>query len=100
MITQRRTLGFESLEDRNLLAAQPVVTLDAPDEVMIGESFQLSVAFDNADATDAGYGPFVDLYVPVNGQDGVGGVGADGISFTSATYLGLPVVTTVLIFPE
>ena len=100
MITKRRPLGFETLEARHLLAAQPVVTLDAPDKVMIGESFELSVAFDNADATDAGYGPFVDLLVPVNGQDGTGGVGADGISFDAATYLGVPVVTTILTFPN
>ena len=100
MITKRRPLGFETLEERQLLAADPVVTLDAPDKVMIGESFQLSVAFDNADATDAGYGPFVDLLVPVNGEDGTGGVGADGITFDAATYLGVPVVTTILTFPD
>jgi len=100
MIAKRRPLGFEALEDRNLLAAQPIVTLDAPDEVMLGESFQLAVAFDNADATDAGYGPFVDLLIPVNGEDGTGGVGADGITFDAATYLGVPVVTTILTFPN
>jgi len=100
MITKRRPLGFETLEERQLLAANPIVTLDAPDRVMIGESFQLSVAFDNADATDAGFGPFVDLLIPVNGEDGTGGVGADGISFDAATYLGVPVVTTILTFPD
>jgi fimbrial isopeptide formation D2 family protein/uncharacterized repeat protein (TIGR01451 family) len=100
MIASRRQLGFENLEERKLLAAQPTVTLDAPDGVMLGESFQLAIAFDNADATDAGFGPFVDLLVPVNGVDGIGGVGADGISFDSASYLGMPVVTTILTFPN
>ena len=100
MITPRRKLGFESLEERKMLAAQPVASLDAPDQVMIGESFDLTIAFDNADATDAGFGPFVDLLVPVNGQDGTGGVGADGITFDSATYLGASVVTTILTFPD
>ena len=83
-----------------MLDAQPALVLQVPPQVMIGESFQLTATFDNTHATDVGFGPFVDLYVPVNGSDGVGGVGADGISFTSAQYLGTPVTTTVLIFPD
>ena len=52
-----RRLRMEMLEPRQMLAAQPIVTLSAPDEVFIGESVQLTASFDNADATDAGYGP-------------------------------------------
>ena len=44
--------------------------------------------------------PFVDVYLPVNGVDGVGGVGADGLSFNGAQYLGTNVTTTVLTFPD
>lgn len=90
----------ECLEDRRLLAGQPSVSLQAPARVMIGESFEITARFDNADATDAGYGPFVDLYVPANGVDGINGVDADGLTFDSAQYLGTPVTTTVLTFPN
>ena len=69
---------------------------------MIGETANIQVAFDNVDPTDAGFGPFIDVYLPRNGVDGVGGVGADGISYvaSSASYLGASVTTTVLVFPD
>ncbi len=96
-----RQLRFEGLESRRLLAAQPGVSLSGPAEVFLGEPFQLTASFDNLDASDAGYGPFLDLYIPVNGNDGVGGVDADGISVTSdAEYLGVPITTTILNFPD
>ncbi|MDA0660114.1 MAG: hypothetical protein O3C60_14910, partial [Planctomycetota bacterium] len=95
-----RWQGLESLEDRRLLAGQPSVSLQAPDRVMIGESFEITASFENTHPTDAGFGPFVDLYVPVNGVDGVNGVDADGLTFVSAQYLGTPVTTTTLTFPN
>ena len=95
-----RRLRLEALEDRRLLAAQPAVTLQAPPRVMIGEAIQLEATFDNSHSSDTGFGPFVDLYLPVNGADGVNGVGADGLSFVSAQYLGAPVTTTILTFPN
>jgi uncharacterized repeat protein (TIGR01451 family)/fimbrial isopeptide formation D2 family protein len=95
-----RSFRLESLEDRRVLAAQPSVLLNAPNQVMIGEALQVTATFDNLHPTDAGFGPFVDLYVPVNGMDGVGGVGADGITFNSASYLGAAVALTQLTFPD
>ncbi|MEM9658324.1 MAG: hypothetical protein AAF961_08190, partial [Planctomycetota bacterium] len=97
----RKRLGMERLETRQLLAAQPAVDLQAPSQVFLGEHFRVVATFDNVDATDVGYGPFVDLYVPVNGADGLGGVDADGMSLVGdAAYLGSPVVTTILTFPD
>ncbi|RME61511.1 MAG: isopeptide-forming domain-containing fimbrial protein, partial [Caldilineae bacterium] len=79
----------------------PVVTLNAPATQFIGEDFSFTVTFDNASPTDVGYGPFVDVVFPVNGADGAAGTDtADGIDFLSATYLGSPVTSTQLTFPD
>ncbi|MFK7738055.1 MAG: beta strand repeat-containing protein [Pirellulaceae bacterium] len=69
---------------------------------MIGETASIELTFDNIDATDAGFGPFIDFYLPVNGADGVNGAGVDGFSYVlnSANYLATPLVTTVLTFPN
>jgi fimbrial isopeptide formation D2 family protein/uncharacterized repeat protein (TIGR01451 family) len=98
---RRRPLFLEVLEDRRLLAAVPAVALDLPDQALIGETINFSATFDNASATDTGFGPFVDLIFPVNGADGTGNTNLplDGLSFVSATYLGEPVTSTVLTFP-
>jgi hypothetical protein len=75
------------LEDRILLAAQPVV--DVQDQsVQLGSHATLTVVFDNqpdgAPGGDVGYAPYVDLVLPQNGADG-GGAGNvpinDGVSF-------------------
>ncbi len=62
---------------------------------LLGESTTFDVAFDNI-ATDGrvGYGPRVDLYLQSTGIDG-----NDGISFTSATYLGQPVSAQTFTIP-
>jgi len=98
-----RGLVLETLEDRRLLAGIPEATLDVPSENFIGEDFSFSVTFDNvaADPNDVGFGPFIDLVIPVNGADGNAGQDTpDGISFLNATYLGVPVTTTLLTFPD
>ncbi|NWF80084.1 MAG: isopeptide-forming domain-containing fimbrial protein, partial [Chloroflexi bacterium] len=74
-------------------AGEPVATLTAPAEAPIGQPFSVTVTFDNANATDTGYGPFVDLVFPSSGIDG-----DDGISFLNATYLGAPVTATSITF--
>lgn len=79
-------------------AGQPFASLDIPATVMIGAPFSLSVAFDNTDATDTGYGPFVDLVFPSRGADGAGAPD-DGVTFLGASYLGAPVTATSLVFP-
>lgn len=97
-----RQLFVEQLEARRVFAGVPSVALTLPTEVMIGEPVSARVAFDNTHASDPGYGPFVDVYLPRNGADGVAGLGTDGLSFVagSGSYLGAPVTTTVLVFPD
>ena len=103
-IRRRRSLFLEVLEDRRMLAAKPTVTLDVPTAPFIGASpLTIRATFDNTSAvpTDTGYGPFIDIVFPVNGADGIAGVGTDGISpISGATYLGLPATTTQLTFPN
>ncbi len=48
-----------------LLAPVPTVTIDMPAEEMIEETATFTVTFENTSATDPGYGPFVDVYIPV-----------------------------------
>jgi large repetitive protein len=45
----------------------PSVTLDVPDEVLIGEQFKFKVTFNPG--TAVGYGPFIDLVLPAGGID-------------------------------
>ena len=67
-------------------AAQPAAILNVPSSGFIGAPLDFTVAFDNTSATDTGYGPYINLYLPSGGADG-----NDGITFNSATYLGQPV---------
>ncbi len=66
---------------------------------MIGQQQTLSLTFDNAAATDAGFGPYIDLLLPSIGADGAGAATDDGLTFVSATYLGTPVATITLTCP-
>jgi fimbrial isopeptide formation D2 family protein/uncharacterized repeat protein (TIGR01451 family) len=89
-----------------MLAAQPVVTLDAGD-APIGGQATITIGFDNqpdaSGGSNTGYAPYIDLILPHNGEDGPG-VGSlppfenDGVSFVSASYLGTPVAGTVIEF--
>lgn len=81
-----------------LAAATPTAALNVVPNVQIGADFSFTVTFDNA-GTNTGYGPFVDLLLPVTGADGAGAALDDGIDFSDATYLGQPVVATQLTFP-
>lgn len=84
-------------------AAAPIpdVTLGLPATTFIGEDFSFTATFDNASLADPGFGPFVDVIFPINGVDGAAGLDtADGVDFVNATYLGVPVVATQLIFPD
>jgi hypothetical protein len=86
-------LSLERLEDYIVPVPIPTVTITPPTEALIGEQTTLALSFDNTSpvATDVGYGPYVDLFLPATGKDG-----NDGISFVNATYLGAPVKSTVL----
>jgi uncharacterized repeat protein (TIGR01451 family)/fimbrial isopeptide formation D2 family protein len=92
-----RRFSLEHLEARCLLAAVPTATLvNMPANPFIGEQISFTARFDNTHPTDVGYGPYIDLFLPATGVDGAGAAIDDGISFVSATYLGIPVTTTVL----
>ena len=65
---------------------------------MIGEAFSFTVTFDNTGTgAEVGYGPYVDMFLPIGGADGTssGGVN-DGVSFVSANYLGAAVNSVIL----
>lgn len=89
----------------HVLVATPVATISGLDDPLLGETFEFTVSFDNTDALDTGFTPYIDLYMPFTGADGVyDPIGnsytatPDGITFVSATYLGQAVdVTTVTI---
>lgn len=109
-------LNFVRLEDRILYSATPVATVDAPAEVKVGETVQVSVTFDNTSPTDTGYGAWVDVFIDTTGTDGIvdpadpgnphagdtNGVADpgdkyDGLTFSTApTYLGTPVSNITL----
>jgi len=69
----------------------PEASLTVPPGGFIGDTLDFTVSFDNADVTDTGFGPFINLFMPASGEDG-----DDGISFDGATYLGVPVDATVV----
>jgi uncharacterized repeat protein (TIGR01451 family)/fimbrial isopeptide formation D2 family protein len=87
---------LERLEDRTLLAAGPIPStiLTAPAAPLLGTDIALTASFTNT-GTATGYGPYIDVLLPSEvGND------TNAITFNpgSATYLGAPVVTTVLTF--
>ena len=77
-------------------APVPSVSLGVPASVFIGESFSFTATFDNTSGTDTdvGYGPYIDVFLPLAGADGAGAEVDDGISFDSANYLGVSLTPT------
>ncbi|MFH2102997.1 MAG: sortase [Chloroflexota bacterium] len=73
----------------------PTVTLAVvPAQVLIGSNVNFGVTFDNNDPeNEVGYGPFIDVVIPVTGADGAGAALDDGLGTTtiSASYLGSPI---------
>ena len=84
-----------------IAAPQPSVSISAPDSPFLGENTTVEFVFDNT-SSDTGYGPFIDAILPVNGADGANGTAEpDGIDIRGdATYLGVPITTVVLPFPD
>lgn len=74
----------------------PHISLTVPHDPMIGSQLDIGLSFANDAAIAVGYGPFTDLYLPTLGADGASGPPDDGISFVSATYLGLPISSSEL----
>jgi len=80
-----------------LLPSSPSTSIDAPDTVYLGESFDVTIAFDNISPTDVGYGPFMDIAIDTTGGDEDG----DGLTVTTdPTYLGQPLTFTTIIFND
>jgi len=95
----RKPLLLETFEDRILCSASPNVTVSAPAKPLIGNKIPVTVTFDNASGTNAGFGPYVDLVL--DHKTGVTGTGG-GVDFVvgsdTATYLGQAVTVTKLTF--
>ncbi|MFM8539615.1 MAG: isopeptide-forming domain-containing fimbrial protein, partial [Planctomycetaceae bacterium] len=96
-----RRLHAEQLERRLALAAIPTATISGPDfGALIGQEIPLTVTFDNTatNPADIGYGPFVDIVMPVTGD--APPAPNDGISFKpgSASYNGLSLTPFVKTF--
>ena len=81
--------GYEGL----LADAEPTSSLDSSGaNVLLGDQFSFTVNVSNP-ASQEGYAPFVDLFLPVTGKDG-----DDGVSFVSANYLGQTLVSHSVTF--
>lgn len=98
------SLVATALQPAPVVEAVPLIGigLNVPGQVAIGSSVNFTVSFDNTAPNapgNTGYGPFIDLYFPVEGADGDGAATDDGIDFVSATYLGTAVTATQLTFP-
>ncbi|MCE9641870.1 MAG: DUF4347 domain-containing protein, partial [Betaproteobacteria bacterium] len=80
-------------------ALPDVQIVGMPAVVKLGETFNFTLRFDNADPTQVGFGPYVTLWVPVTGPDGAGAAADDGLTVNSFTYLGQAVdpslITTI-----
>ena len=88
-----------------LTLPEPVVALDVPAQSFVGTAVNFTATFDNAatNLADAGYGPYIDLFLPKSGIDGclrLAPGSNDGITFNSATYLGNPVAGVLLDCPR
>jgi len=88
---------------RPAYAPNAATALTVPNEVMIGEPFTFTVTFDNTGAAgETGFGPYVDLFLPIGGYDGTSAnpdtsAGTyDGVPFVSASYLGAGVAASYL----
>ena len=101
MLLQNLEVPFVRLEERLLLTAEPTATITSPSTVDLGGQFQATISFDNTHASDVGFGPYVDLILPsgIDGDDTpLDQSDDDGVTFNSATFLGIPLVATQIVF--
>lgn len=76
-----------------LANASPTTTLgSAGQTILLGGDATFQVTFTNP-STQTGYAPFLDVILPATGYDG-----DDGVSFVSASYLGVNLVAHVVTF--
>ena len=81
-----------------VLAVGPVAsaTVTAPAvPPLLGEASTLVVTFDNTDASNVGYGPYVDILINAAGADGLGAAADDGLVLASMSLGGSPVAAVV-----
>ena len=77
-----------------IVLAAPVATSaisPAAATANIGENTTFTVTFDNT-GPDTGYAPYLDVYLPIAGADNA----TDGVSFTSASFLGSPIAPLLI----
>jgi hypothetical protein len=92
------------LEDRILMDAEANISITGvPPSISPGGDFTLNVVFDNVPDGDpgstTGFGPYLNIYVPVNGRDGGDpDDGPDGVTLLNATYQGTRLTTQTLTF--
>lgn len=103
MLMRNLDVPLVRLEERILLTAEPTATIAGPADgtVDLGTDFQATITFDNTHPTDVGFGPYVDVILPsgIDGDDTpLDQSDDDGITFNSATFLGLTLVSTELVF--
>ncbi|MCG8293218.1 VCBS domain-containing protein [Pseudomonas entomophila] len=88
-LSEKAMAGYDSL----LADAAPTVSLpSAGSDVLLGDTFSFTVNFSNT-SNQAGYAPFINLFMPSTGKDG-----DDGVRFVSASYLGQNLVTHAVTF--
>ena len=81
-----------------VLAAGPVATatVTAPAVApLLGEATTLVVTFDNSDASNVGYAPYVDILINAAGADGLGAAVDDGLALASMSLGGSPLAAVV-----
>ena len=89
LIPSFQTSAIAQPSDAPNFAPIASVSITAPDQVLIGETFSFSVTFDNTSAVDVGYGPYINVFLPQSGaDDSNASEKEDGIIYTSVDYLG------------
>lgn len=59
-------------EARPRVAPGPDLALELPASPLLGETLTLTLTFENT-GSDSGYGPYIDLFLPLSGADGQSG---------------------------
>ncbi|MGY3855943.1 VCBS domain-containing protein [Aeromonas intestinalis] len=95
LIDQPLALGAAALHSYDSLLANAEPSSSLPQssaDVLLGDEVQFTVNVRNA-ASQSGYAPYLDIYLPSTGKDG-----NDGITFTQASYLGQVLQTHTVVF--
>ncbi len=58
------SIDLATLNWQGALLPTPEISFNLPSEEMINENFNFSLTFDNTDANEAGFGPFIDFIIP------------------------------------